>query len=218
MCLGQPAPPDQTQKGHPVESTSVTQPVTKRADQLVVGDRILPHRLPAVASKPGEVLFVQVHEYRTARWVFVAYRLPDGFYDSTAYLPDGTVEVYPESPTDDGEVTQPIAGRAPAELAGGLIQVDPRVKPVCAPYATFTEQRLAYERDEGEYLVSHGPVKPPYGTPEREAYDREHEVQVDPPEGFVLASESIGSDVTWTAAGRFPARTTRPGSSDGRPV
>jgi hypothetical protein len=125
MCLGQPAPPDQTQKGHPVESTSVTQPVTKRADQLVVGDRILPHRLPAVASKPGEVLFVQVHEYRTARWVFVAYRLPDGFYDSTAYLPDGTVEVYPEIPADDSEVTQPIAGRAPAELAGGLIQVDP---------------------------------------------------------------------------------------------
>jgi hypothetical protein len=108
-----------------VESTSVAQPVTKRADQLVVGDRILPHRLPAVASKPGEVLFVQVHEYRTARWVFVAYRLPDGFYDSTAYLPDGTVEVYLESPADDGEVTQPIAGRAPAEVAGGLVQVDP---------------------------------------------------------------------------------------------
>jgi hypothetical protein len=132
----------------------MTRPVTKRADQLVVGDRILPHRLPAVASKPGEVLFVQVHEYRTARWVFVAYRLPDGFYDSTAYLPDGTVEVYPESPADDSEVTQPIAGRAPAEVAGGLVQVDPP--------------------DEGEYLVSHGPVKPPYGTPEREAYDREH--------------------------------------------
>jgi hypothetical protein len=155
MCLGQPAPPDQTQKGHPVESTSVTQPVTKRADQLVVGDRILPHRLPAVASKPGEVLFVQVHEYRTARWVFVAYRLPDGFYDSTAYLPDGTVEVYPESPTDDGEVTQPIAGRAPAELAGGLVQVDP---PRLIVGDTAAEQRdnayAAYERDEAEGFVA----------------------------------------------------------------
>jgi hypothetical protein len=154
MCLGQPAPPDQTQKGHPVESTSVTQPVTKRADQLVVGDRILPHRLPAVASKPGEVLFVQVHEYRTARWVFVAYRLPDGFYDSTAYLPDGTVEVYPEIPADDSEVTQPIAGRAPAELAGGLIQVDP---PRLIVGDTAAEQRdnayAAYERDEAEGFV-----------------------------------------------------------------
>jgi len=28
--------------------------------------------------------------------------------------------------------------------------------------------------DVGEFLVSHGPVKPPYGSPEREAYDREH--------------------------------------------
>ncbi len=26
--------------------------------------------------------------------------------------------------------------------------------------------------DDGEYLVSLGPVKPPYGSPEREAYDR----------------------------------------------
>jgi hypothetical protein len=198
-----------------VESTSVTQPVTKRADQLVVGDRILPHRLPAVASKPGEVLFVQVHEYRTARWVFVAYRLPDGFYDSTAYLPDGTVEVYPESPTDDGEVTQPIAGRAPSEVVGGLVQVDPPegFVPVSAPYATFTEQRLAYERDEGEYLVSHGPVKPPYGTPEREAYDREHEVQVDPPEGFVLASESIGWHVKG-CLGAYGMPCTCPPSDD----
>lgn len=28
--------------------------------------------------------------------------------------------------------------------------------------------------DEVAEIVDHGPVKPPYGTPEREAYDREH--------------------------------------------
>lgn len=27
---------------------------------------------------------------------------------------------------------------------------------------------------DGVEMVDHGPVKPPYGTPERAAYDREH--------------------------------------------
>ena len=30
------------------------------------------------------------------------------------------------------------------------------------------------DADDGFRLVEHGPVKPPYGSPEREAYDREH--------------------------------------------
>jgi hypothetical protein len=206
MCLGQPAPPDQTQKGHPVESTSVTQPVTKRADQLVVGDRILPHRLPAVASKPGEVLFVQVHEYRTARWVFVAYRLPDGFYDSTAYLPDGTVEVYPEIPADDGEVTQPIAGRAPAEVAGGLVQVDP---PRLIVGDTAAEQRdnayAAYERDEAEGFV------PAQRAGQRGG--RQPEGSAASPSTRRASRSAATTDTTCPAA-----QSTPQGTRDGRPV
>lgn len=33
---------------------------------------------------------------------------------------------------------------------------------------------LPYADGEVAEIVDHGPVKPPYGTPEREAYDREH--------------------------------------------
>jgi hypothetical protein len=110
---------------------SYAQPIAKRADQLVVGDRILNKYLPSPFSPdPGEVVFVKVHEYRTARWVFVAYRLPDGFYDSTAYLPEGELEVYPAA---DPEITQPIGERPlvveggvwAVPVAGGLIEVDP---------------------------------------------------------------------------------------------
>jgi hypothetical protein len=105
----------------------MTAPVSKRADQLVVGDRILPHRLPAPYFKePGEVVFVKVHDYRKGRYVFVAYVQDNGFYDSTSYEPDGEVEVYPAPPlghdysrAGDGETTQPIAGRLPAHLEDG---------------------------------------------------------------------------------------------------
>jgi hypothetical protein len=150
----------------------MTAPITKRADQLVVGDRILPESLPTSYFKEiGEVVFVKVHDYHAGRYVFVAYMQDNGFYDSTSYEPDSPVMVYPAdaglgySRADDGETTQPIAGRVPphfgavvdeggnaaVEVAGGLIEIDP---------------------PEGYFIVPHGPAKPPYGTPEREAYDR----------------------------------------------
>jgi hypothetical protein len=113
----------------------MTAPVPKRADQLVVGDRILPHRLPSTyALGPGEVVYVKPHVYRGNSSVFVAYVHKDGYYDSTSYLPDGTVEVLPadtglaHSRVDDGEDPQPSAGRVPphygaVEVAGDLVEI-----------------------------------------------------------------------------------------------
>lgn len=117
--------------------TTVPIPVSKRADQLVVSDRILPHRLPAPFFKdPGEVVFVKVHDYRKGRYVFVAYMQDNGFYDSTSYEPDGEVEVYPapaatgldySRPADD---PQPSGGREPmhtgAMTDGGLVDESDR--------------------------------------------------------------------------------------------
>jgi hypothetical protein len=139
----------------------MTQPVPKFADKLAVGDRVPDEYLPHRFNKgPAEVVFVaddgEAH-------TFFAFRYPNGQHDSTTLQSAARLMVYPAvavghdySRADDGETTQPIAGRVPphygaVEVAGGLVEID-------EPY--------------GEYLVSHGPVKPPYGSPEREAYDR----------------------------------------------
>jgi hypothetical protein len=124
----------------------MTFPISKRADQLVVGDRILHKYLPSPwFPEPGEVVYVKVHDYRRGRYVFVAYMQDNGFYDSTSYQVDGYVQVIPAdtglgySRPADGETTQPIAGRVPphfgavvnegghtaVEVAGGLIAIDP---------------------------------------------------------------------------------------------
>lgn len=67
---------------------------TKRADELIVGDRIAAEYVPH--GDEAEVLFVRLHEYRSGeRWVFVAYELKGGFHDSTSYRPDGAIEVTP---------------------------------------------------------------------------------------------------------------------------
>jgi hypothetical protein len=74
----------------------MTQPVRKPADQLVVGDRILPAYLPAFSlDTPAEVILVRVHDYHRAQWVFIAYAHEDGFHDCTSFLPEKEVEVYP---------------------------------------------------------------------------------------------------------------------------
>jgi hypothetical protein len=141
----------------------MTQPVAKRAYQLVVGDRVpdeyLPHRFN---TGPAEVVFVaddgEAH-------TFFAFRYPNGQHDSTTVLSESVLQVSPAPPVgfgysraDNGEQPGPVAGRIPphfgaVEAAGGLVEVDP---------------------PEGYFIVPHGPVKPPYGTPGREAYDREH--------------------------------------------
>jgi hypothetical protein len=102
-------------------------PVPKRADQLVVGDRILPAYLPApIVREPAKVEFVKLAEYRKHKYVHVSYVQDSGYYDSTSYDRDGRVEVYPAPPVGhgysragDGETTQPIAGGLPAHLEDG---------------------------------------------------------------------------------------------------
>jgi hypothetical protein len=179
----------------------MTGPIAKRADQIVVGDRIPGESLPYQFAKgPAEVLFVCDATTLGDReeWTFVAYRHEDGYHDSTTVLSGAMFQVIPApaaDPTglgysradDDPEVTQPIAGRVPAHLEDGrtgevvmvgghtAVEVDP---PGLIVGDTAAEQMAnayaAYDRDEAEgfILVPHGPVKPPYGSPEREEYDR----------------------------------------------
>jgi len=114
-----------------VDDKSVTEPVPKRADQLVVGDRIQPGHMPAYArSGEGRVMLVDPYEYRGAKWVFVAFACADGDRNCAHYLPDGEVLVVP---ADDPEITQPIGERRlvneggvwAVPVAGGAIEVDP---------------------------------------------------------------------------------------------
>jgi len=122
-------------------------PIKRRADGLSKGDRILPAYLPAVGDEPAEVLFVKPYTYVHEAWIFVVFEMPTGLIEATHYKADGGVEIYPAAdPTgltysraDDGETTQPIAGRFPphfgavvsegghtaVEVAGGLIEIDP---------------------------------------------------------------------------------------------
>ncbi len=120
----------------------MTAPVPKRADQLVVGDRIQPGYLPAYArSGEGLVMLVDPYAYRGADWVFVAFACADGDRNCAHYLPDGEVRVVPAddgfgySRADDGETTQPIAGRVPAHLenarTGEVVMVGPGIARHC---------------------------------------------------------------------------------------
>lgn len=109
----------------------MTQPTAKRADQLVVGDRIQPGYLPAYArSGEGRVMLVDPYAYRGADWVFIAFACADGDRNCAYYLPDGTVEVLPADPTgqlysraDDGEQPGPVGGRIPPHFEDGRAPV-----------------------------------------------------------------------------------------------
>jgi hypothetical protein len=139
-----------TQKGNPVDDQSVTQAIAKRADELVVGDRIPDEHLPYRFNRgPAEVVFV-VGEPGTfpgdEAYTFFAFRYPNGVHESTTVQSKAVLMVFPADPTglgysraDDGETTQNLAGRVPphygavvnegghtaVEVAGGLIEIDP---------------------------------------------------------------------------------------------
>jgi hypothetical protein len=67
---------------------------SKRADELVVGDRIAGEQLPLYSDGPAEVVFVRVHDYvGPDRWVFVAFALDDGFHDSTSFRPEAEIQI-----------------------------------------------------------------------------------------------------------------------------
>jgi hypothetical protein len=102
----------------------MTAPVAKRADQLVVGDRIQPGYLPAYArSGEARVMLVDRYAFQGADWVFVAFACADGDRNCTYYLPNGEVKVLP---ADDGEITQAIGVREPLHTGevteGGLVE------------------------------------------------------------------------------------------------
>lgn len=184
---------------------SLAETVPKRADQLVVGDRILHNRLPSTyAEGPGEVVFVKPHVYRGNASVFVAYVHEDGYYDSTSYLPDGVIEVFPAdtglgySRAADGEVTQPIGSRVPAhfgavEVAGGLVDIDPPV------HASEPRELLAIapSADGGVAFATAptGAVTDPIAR--AKAVELTEAVAANPPEGFVPASVRPVTGVTY---------------------
>jgi hypothetical protein len=102
-----------------VTHPNVPPEVAKRADQLVVGDRIAAKRLP-FASDLGEVLLVRLHDYRGADWVFVAWMQPDGYHDSTSFLPDATIEVVPAADPSGHGFSREADDPTPA--SGGRIE------------------------------------------------------------------------------------------------
>ena len=162
--------------------TNVPEPVAKRADQLVVGDRIAHHRLPSTyAEGPGEVVYVKPHVYRGNSSVFVAYVHKDGYYDSTSYLPDGVVEVFP---ADTGlaysrpdEDPQPVAGRTPVHFGAVVDEGGPRELLAIVP---STEGGVAFA------TAPAGAVTDPVAR--AKAVELTEAVAADPPEGFVPAS------------------------------
>lgn len=158
--------------------------VGKRADELAIGDRILPEHLPApIFREPGEVVYVKVHAYRGGRFVFVAFTQDNGFYDSTSFEVDEHVEVFPAdtglgySRADDGETTQNLAGRVPTHFGAVVNEVGgPQELLAIAPGA---DGGVAFA------LAPSGAVTDPVAR--AKAVELTEAVAANPPEGFVPA-------------------------------
>lgn len=118
----------------------MTEPVAKRADQIVVGDRIPDEHLPYRFHKgPAEVNLVADDglDDKGVAYTFLAYRYPNGRHESHTARSDAVLNVFPAdtglgySRADDGEVTQPIAGRVPSHhenaRTGEVVELPPRV-------------------------------------------------------------------------------------------
>lgn len=77
-------------------STNVTEPVTKRAIELVVGDRIDREQLPRLfGTGDPEIVFVKDHRHRRESFVFVVVAYDDGYHDSTSFLSGAEIKVLP---------------------------------------------------------------------------------------------------------------------------
>jgi hypothetical protein len=77
----------------------MTEPIAKRAEPLVVGDRIPDEHLAFRFNQgPAEVVFVAREEAATLPWIFVAYRYPNGQHDSMTIRPEAVLQVFPGDP------------------------------------------------------------------------------------------------------------------------
>lgn len=97
----------------------------RRADRLIVGDRIAAEFLPPFGDRAGDVLFVKPFQRGEVRWVFVAYMQTDGYHDSSTFLADKVIRLEKAAipaghdysrPADD---PGPPAGRVPPHLEHG---------------------------------------------------------------------------------------------------
>lgn len=166
---------------------SVTELVAKRADQLVVGDRIPDEHLAFRFNQgPAEVVFLALEDVSTLPWVFVAYRYPNGQHDSMTIRPEAVLQVFPAdtglsySRADDGESPQPAAGREPlhtgAVTDGGLVDETPPI----AEHYDASASNLVAECACGDVFGSFGSLATHIALANTSP----------PPEGFVPASET----------------------------
>jgi hypothetical protein len=143
--------------------TNVPEPIAKRADQLVVGDRIPDEHLAFRFNQgPAEVVFV-AHEAARERdplpWVFVAYQYPNGRHDSMTIRPEAELQVYP-APAPQPLAERPLVGEGgvwAVPVAGDLVEVDP-------PEGFVPASARVIETDDGSTTV-------PGATDERRARD-----------------------------------------------
>jgi hypothetical protein len=163
----------------------MTQPIARRADQLVVGDRIPDEHLAFRFNQgPAEVVFVAYEDTQPLKWTFVAYRYPNGQHDSMTVRPEAVLQVYPADPTgqlysraDDGETTQPIAGRMPPHygaVTGGSLVPQPIAEhydasefagdAVCACGESFGSVSALKDHIAGSNAVAASTPPKPVGT------------------------------------------------------
>jgi hypothetical protein len=118
-------------------------PIARRADKIVVGDRIPDEYLAFRFNQgPAQAVFVAHEVTQSLAWIFVAYRYPNGQHDSMTVRPEAVLEVYPGTPVghdysraDDGEQPGPVAGRIPPHFEDGLTVVEVAVeKPECGAW------------------------------------------------------------------------------------
>jgi hypothetical protein len=100
---------------------SVTAPVAKRADQLVVGDRIPDEFLAFRFNQgPAEVVFVVYEDTTPLPWTFVAYRYPNGQHDSMTVRPEAVMQVYPAPEPEPSLLVEVADGHVVHSCCGKL--------------------------------------------------------------------------------------------------
>lgn len=98
--------------------------IDRRADLIVVGDRIAQEFLPLWGDQDAEAIFVKPTDTRGTRRIFIAFAQDDGYHDSMSLLPESVISVLPaptgldHSRADDGEDPQQIGKRVEPHTGG----------------------------------------------------------------------------------------------------